>query len=157
MVSFNLFDKRLQQRALKENHWEQRPVLACRPGPMFFLGAVLTMVSTSVSVSTGFLMPLNRKGYIRKENLDAHIMGANMPTFIDTLLAAILLSNPSTIAIVLVEIRGTAAISFFVLATFYKRYEGAMLSFVAWVKADNRNLAGFINLLVIMPMLLMAS
>jgi len=156
MVSFHLFDKCLPQTALTENHWGHLSKLVCQPWVMFLLGAALTMVSMSVSVSIGFLVPLNSKGFVRNENVIPYIMGANVTTFIDTLFAAILFNNPSALTIVLTEIISIAFVSFFVLATIYKHYERAMLSFVDWATANDRHLVGFICLLVIMPIVLMA-
>ncbi|MGD8456310.1 MAG: hypothetical protein PVF83_08005 [Anaerolineales bacterium] len=155
MVSFHLFDKCLPQTELKERHWERMSKLTYQPWVMFLIGAALTIVSMSVSVSIGFLVPLNSKGFIRKENVIPYIMGANVTTFIDTLLAAILLKNPSAFTIVFIEIISIAVVSFFVLATIYKHYERAMLSFAAWATVNNRNLVAFIVLLVITPIVLM--
>jgi sodium-dependent phosphate cotransporter len=156
MVSFNLFDKCLPEAALKENHWECMSRLACHPWVMFLLGAALTMVSMSVSVSLGLLVPLNNQGFVRRENVIPYIMGANVTTFIDTLLAAILLNNPPAFTIVIIEIISIAIVSFIILATIYQHFERVMLSFVAWISANNRNLIGFIALLVITPVVLMA-
>jgi Na+/phosphate symporter len=155
MVSFHLFDKCLPQAAWKESRWGLMSKLVYRPWVMFLLGAALTMVSMSVSVSLGFLVPLNSQDLIRKENVVPYIMGANVTTFIDTLMAAVLLNNPSAFTIVFVEIISIATVSFLILAAVYKHYERAVLSFVTWVTACNRNLIGFIALLVITPVVLM--
>ena len=55
------------------------------------------------SVSLSLLVPLSARGYVRRENLIPYIMGANITTFIDTLLAALLINNPMGFTIVLVQ------------------------------------------------------
>jgi Na+/phosphate symporter len=57
----------------------------------------------SVSVSLSILVPLSDRGFIRRENLIPYILGANITTFIDTLLASVLLDNPLAFTIVLVQ------------------------------------------------------
>jgi hypothetical protein len=83
-------------------------------------------------------------------------MGANITTFIDTLLAAVLLDNPPAFTIVFVEMTSITIVSVIILSTFYHRYERGMLDFVTWVTARNRNLATFMLVIFITPILLMA-
>jgi len=103
LVSFNLFDKCLPQMSLKESRigWLSR--LIYRPMVMFVLGGMVTMICMSVSISLSLLVPLSQRGFIRSENVIPYIMGANVTTFIDTLLAAVLLNNPAAFTVVLVE------------------------------------------------------
>ena len=97
LVSFNLFDKCLPQMSIKESQVGRVSRLVYRPAIMFLLGASVTMVSMSVSVSLSILVPLSHRGFVRRENVIPYIMGANITTFIDTLLAAVLLNNPRRI------------------------------------------------------------
>ena len=154
-LSFNLFDKCLPQMTLKESQvgWMSR--LVYRPWVMFALGALVTMVSMSVSLSLAILVPLSARGFVRRENVIPYIMGANITTFVDTLLAAVLLNNPPAFTIVLVEMFSITMVSILVLATIYRRYERAMLHFVAWVTASNRNLAGFMAAIFVVPIVLL--
>jgi len=154
-LSFNLFDKCLPQMTLKESHvgWMSR--LVYRPWVMFALGALVTMISMSVSLSLAILVPLSTRGFVRRENVIPYIMGANITTFVDTLLAAVLLNNPPAFTIVLVEMFSISFVSMVVLATFYRRYERGMLRFVAWVTARNRNLAAFMAVIFVSPIALL--
>jgi len=155
MVSFNLFDKCLPQMALKESHVGQLSRLVYRPWVMFLLGAGITFISMSVSVSLSILVPLSSRGFVRRENVIPYIMGANITTFIDTLLAAVLLNNPQAFTIVFVEMTSITIVSVVLLLTIYGRYQHAMLSFVEWVTAVNWRLAGFMLTILIIPILLM--
>ena len=155
-LSFNLFDKCLPQMTLKESQvgWMSR--LVYRPWVMFALGALVTVISMSVSLSLSILVPLSARGFVRRENVIPYIMGANITTFIDTLLAAVLLGSPPAFTIVLVEMFSITVVSVVILAAFYRRYERGMLSFVAWVTACNRNLAIFMAVIFVVPIALMA-
>ena len=154
LVSFSLFDKCLPQMTLKESHvgWMSR--LVYRPIVMFLLGATITMVSMSVSLSLSILVPLSARGFVRRENVIPYIMGANITTFIDTLLAAVLLNNPSAFTIIFVEMAGITIISAMILLLIYRYYQSAILKITSRITADNRNLALFMISIFILPILL---
>ena len=122
---------------------------------MFALGALVTLVSMSVSLSLSILVPLSNRNLVRRDNVIPYIMGANITTFVDTLLAAVLLNNPPAFTIVLVEMLSITIVSAIILATVYRRYERGMLRFVAWVTASNRNLAVFLAVIFVLPIALM--
>jgi sodium-dependent phosphate cotransporter len=67
----------------------------------------------------------------------------------------VLLDNPPAFTIVLVEMFSITVVSVLTLATFYRRYERSMLSFVAWVTARNRNLAIFMAAIFVLPIALL--
>jgi Na+/phosphate symporter len=155
MVTFSLFDKCLPEMALKESQVGRVSRLVYRPVIMFTVGALVTLVSMSVSVSLSILVPLSHRGFVRRENVVPYIMGANITTFIDTLLAAVLLNNPTAFTIVLAQMVGVALISLLILITFYDRYERSLLQMVAWVTRDNRHLAIFMVTIFVVPLLLL--
>ena len=155
MLSFNLFDRCLPQMAIKESQIGRVSRLVYRPWMMFVLGAAVTLISMSVTISLSILVPLSNRGFIRRENVIPYIMGANITTFIDTLLAAIFVDHPAAFTIVFVGISSISMVSLLILSIFYRRYERAMLAFVTWVTADNRNLAGFMVLIFVVPIILM--
>ena len=129
--------------------------LVYRPWVMFLLGAGITLISMSVSVSLALLVPLSHRGFVRRENVIPYIMGANITTFIDTLFASLLLSEPAAFTVILSSMISIALVSIFVLAFFYRRYERAMLVFVAWIMHDNRTLAFFMGAILLIPVILM--
>jgi Na+/phosphate symporter len=155
LLSFHLFDKCLPQMTLKESQvgWMSR--LVYRPLVMFFLGALVTMFSMSVSLSLSILVPLSARGFIRRENVIPYIMGANITTFIDTLLAAVLLNNPSAFTIVFVEMFSVTVLSILVLTIFYRGYQRTMLKFVGQVTENTRNLVVFMIIILIVPIILL--
>jgi Na+/phosphate symporter len=154
-ASFNLFDRCLPQKSLKESQIRWMSRLVYRPWVMFALGGLITLISMSVSLSLAILVPLSARGFVRRENVIPYIMGANITTFIDTLLAAVLLDNASSFTIVLVQMFSITAVSILILATTYRRYERAMLGLVASLTASNRTLALFMALLLAVPIALM--
>jgi sodium-dependent phosphate cotransporter len=113
------------------------------------------MVSMSVSLSLSILVPLSDRGFVRRENVIPYIMGANITTFVDTLLAAVLLNNPPAFTIVLVEMVSITVVSLLILATFYRAYQRVMLNFVEWVTDNNWNLAAFVASILVAPIILM--
>jgi sodium-dependent phosphate cotransporter len=155
MLSFNLFDRCLPQMAVKESQVGRVSRLVYRRWVMFVLGAAITLISMSVSVSLSILVPLSNRGFIRRENVVPYIMGANITTFIDTLLASVLLKNPPAFTVVLVQMVSITLVSIVILIAVYRRYERAMLEFVAWVTGSNRNLALFMATIFVVPIILM--
>jgi len=155
IVSFNLIDKCLPQMVLKESQLGQMSRLVYRPWVMFLLGAAITLISMSVSVSLAILVPLSQRGFVRRENVIPYIMGANITTFIDTLFAAVLLNDPAAFTVVLVSMVSIIIISILILVTNFHRYERGILLFVAWIMRDNRNLAFFMLTILLIPVILM--
>jgi sodium-dependent phosphate cotransporter len=145
----------LPQVALKEGQVGCMSRLVYRPWVMFALGALVTLISMSVSLSLAILVPLSTRGYVRRENVIPYIMGANITTFVDTLLAAVLLNNPWSSTIVFVQMFSITAVSVVILATAYRRYERGLLCFVAWMTASNRNLVLFMVAIFAVPVVLM--
>jgi Na+/phosphate symporter len=157
LVSFHLFDKCLPQMALKESHFGWMSRLVYRPWVMFALGALITLISMSVSLSLSILVPLSARGFVRRENVVPYIMGANITTFIDTLLAAVLLGNPPAFTIVLVGTVSISVVSMVILALGYRRYLQGMLGLVTVVADNNRNLAIFMLAVLAIPLILVLS
>ena len=155
MISFNLLDRALPELKLGGTEFDQAPRLLYRPVVMFLLGSAVTTVSMSVSVSLSLLVPLSARGYVRRENVIPYIMGANITTFVDTLVAAVLMNNPRAFTVVLVEMISVAIVSLIVLLTAYRFYERCVLSLVNWITANRRNLTLFMLLMVGVPIVLL--
>lgn len=155
ITSFNLFDKCLPEMTLKKSQVGRMSRLVYRPWIMFLLGSAITLVSMSVSVSLSILVPLSQRGFVRRENVVPYIMGANITTFIDTLLAAVLLNNPPAFTVVLVEMLSITIVSILILALIYRPYEKSMLNLSSWVTNDNLNLAIFMLTILLVPLALL--
>jgi Na+/phosphate symporter len=155
MVSFSLFDRALPQMTLKESQVGRVSRFVYRPWVMFVVGAAITLLSMSVSISLSILVPLSARGFIRRENVVPYIMGANVTTFIDTLLAAVLLDNPMAFTIIFVNMVSITLVSALILATVYRRYERVALAFVSWATTDKRNFGLFMFAIIFIPVFLM--
>lgn len=155
ILSFSLFDKCLPQMALKESQMGRMSRVVYRPLVMFLLGASITMISMSVSVSLSILVPLSQRGFVRRENVIPYIMGANITTFIDTLLAAVLLNNGDAFTIVVAGMVGMTAVSVVILVFFFRIYQEVMLRLADWVTARKRHLAFFMISILVIPVLLL--
>jgi Na+/phosphate symporter len=153
--SLNLIDHALPDMRLRESAFGGMARLLYRPIVTFALGLVITSLTMSVSVSLSVLVPLSARGYIRRENVIPYVMGANITTFVDTLVAALLLNNPQAFSVVLVEMVSVAFVSLLVLLLVYRRYERAIEDVVELVGASRRNLALFLLLIVGIPVALM--
>lgn len=154
LVTFNLFDKCLPEMTIKESQVGRMSRLVYQPMIMFLLGSAVTLVSMSVSVSLSILVPLSHRGFVRRENVIPYIMGANITTFIDTLLAALLLNNHDAVSVVLAEMLGVALAALILLLVAFKAYERSSLRFVTWVTEKNVNLALFMFVIFLLPLIL---
>lgn len=155
IASFNLLDRALPNFSLKESAFGQVARLLYRPIVTFSLGFGLTLLTMSVSVSLGLLVPLSARGYIRRENLVPYIMGCNISTFIDTLIAGLLLGNPKAAIIVLAEMLSILIISLIVLLFFFPTYERIVLRFVVGVTRTRKRLVVFLIAIFVLPIVLL--
>jgi Na+/phosphate symporter len=154
LVSFKLFDKCLPQMTLKESQVGQVSRLVYRPVVMFTLGAAVTLVSMSVSLSLGLLVPLSQRGFVRRENVIPYIMGANITTFVDTLFASLLLDSPNGATIVLTGMISITIVSLVLMTTVLRHYERTMLMWTAWATETNRHSAILLFIALLIPLIL---
>ena len=155
LFSFHLFDRALPEFNLEQRGFSDIAALVYRPVVMFILGCVLTLITLSVSLSLSLLVPLSARGYVRRENVIPYIMGANITTFGDTALAAILLGNADAFTVVLAIAVSGALVSLPILIFFYRDYERLMLAVVEWEISSNRHLVAFISTIFVVPIILM--
>jgi Na+/phosphate symporter len=153
--SFNLFDNALPKLSLKDGAFSGIARLLYRPIVTFALGFALTLVTMSVSVSLGLLVPLSARGYVRRENLIPYIMGCNISTFIDTLVAGLVLGNPGAAAIVLAQMLSVLVVSMIVLIFFFTPFERAILRVVTEVSKTKRRLIVFFLTSFLVPLVLL--
>ncbi|NIV34501.1 MAG: hypothetical protein GWN58_35085, partial [Anaerolineae bacterium] len=66
LASFWMFDQSLPEFGLRETSLGRINRLLYRPIVSFGLGAALTAVTMSVSVSLGMLVPLSNRGFVRQ-------------------------------------------------------------------------------------------
>jgi hypothetical protein len=159
LAAFKVFDMALPEIDPESSRFNRINELVYRPVFMLLLGAGITSLTLSVSVSLSLLVPLAVKGYVRRENVIPYIMGANITTFIDTLLAALLIptpaNQPSAFIIVLTEMVSVTVISAIVLLTTYRLYQRTIQRILEVILHSNRRLAVFVGTILIVPVILL--
>jgi len=155
LLGFNLLDRALPEMNAERSSFQRIGRLVYRPMAMFLLGCAVTSLTLSVSVSLSILVPLSAKGLVRRENTLPYIMGANITTFIDTLVAALINGGPAAFTIVLVEMISVATLSLLVLAFCYRPFERAILRLQETIIRNNRTLGAFLCIMLIIPVLLL--
>ena len=154
-VCFYLFDRVLPELNLENSRFSEVARLVYRPLPMLILGSLITLLTLSVSLSLSLLVPLSARGYIRRENAIPYIMGANITTLADTLLATVVLGSSDAFSVVLATIVSVTLVSLVVLLLFYRRYERGVLALVEWAVTSNRNLALLVSVILLLPLVLL--
>src|SRR3989304_1822070 len=91
---------------------------------MFALGCIVATLTLSVSVALTLLVPLASRGYVKRREAIPYIMGANITTLADTLVAAMVLGNAVAVQIVLAQAIAVAFISLLFLAFAYRPLVG---------------------------------
>lgn len=120
--------------------------------PMFALGCLVALIAMSVSVALTVLVPLVAKGYVKREDILPYIIGANITTLGDTLLAAFLLQSPSAVRIVVAGILGTTIVSLILLAFLYPQIRSGVWRFQRQIVKSKPRLAGFTAALFLVPL-----
>jgi sodium-dependent phosphate cotransporter len=125
LASFRLVDTvmpTLSERTVDES----RLSWLTRKWPLFWLGSLVALVTMSVSVALTVLVPLVAKNYVRRGHIVPYVMGANITTLGDTMLAAFALDSPAAVRIVLAEVIATSTLSVLLLAFCYPQLRAAM-------------------------------
>lgn len=154
LTSFWLFDKSLPDIGLQQTSLGRINRLLYRPLVSFALGAALTMLTMSVSVSLGLLVPLSDRGIIRQENVIPYIMGSNITTFFDTLIAAALLANPTAVTVVLVQIISVTLISLAILLLAFRSYESQLSRLASRIAGSRISLTLYLGATMLIPVAL---
>ncbi|MFB6203047.1 MAG: sodium:phosphate symporter [Candidatus Nanohaloarchaea archaeon] len=116
-------------------------------------GGLLTVLTASVSLSLGLIVPLYNQDLIRREEVVPYILGANVTTLVDTLLAATVVGTEAGMRVLLVL--GLAASAVTVLfMLFYDRYFRGLKFVFDRLMTDDRAFAGFSFMMVAVPLFL---
>lgn len=157
VLSFQLFDEALPELKLEETGFRRMSRLIYRPPIMFLLGFIVTLLTLSVSVSIGILVPLSARGYVRRENAMPYILGANVSTMVDTLAAAALLGAPQAVIVVTAHMVSAVIVSLPIVLLAYRPYGQAMSDTLEWIMGDRRNFAVFLGVIFVVPIALILS
>jgi hypothetical protein len=156
LISFKLLDQVLPQidsdRAARGKYQWLR-----KPWPMFALGCLVALLTLSVSVALTVLVPLAAKGYVDRREAMPYIMGANITTLADTLVAAMILGRPEGVQVVLAEAIAVAFITIVYLAVLYRPLQNTIMGLDEWVVGTRRRLMGFVAALFVLPGVLLLS
>jgi Na+/phosphate symporter len=157
MLSFKMVDLALPDLRKQEFHDHQKFVeMLHSPYAMFLLGVLVTLISPSVSVSCGLLVPLYAKGYIRASRLVPYVMGANIATFWDTLLAALVMKNPGgAVHVVMTVIISIALVSLAILVFGFSKYENLIERWTDYFTENPKRLSLFLVLIFFVPLVLL--
>ncbi|WP_322821282.1 hypothetical protein [Chloroflexus sp.] len=153
--AFSLLDRAIPEVPGGQQVFGKAGQLLYRPWVMFLLGAAVTSFTLSVSVSLSILVPLTVRGVIRRENALPYIMGANITTFIDTLVAALLVGGAAAFTIVLVEMVCVAFFSLVVLFLFYRWFARVLLWLEERIVRSLPRLIAFLGIMLVVPLLLL--
>jgi Na+/phosphate symporter len=156
LVSFKLLDNVLPQLD-GERHGGRRAEWLKRPWPMFALGCLVATLTLSVSVALTLLVPLASRGYVTRREAIPYIMGANITTLADTLVAAMVLGNAVAVQIVLAQAIAVALISALFLAFAYRPLVDSVMRLDEWVVESNRRLWLFVAVLFVLPAIFLTS
>jgi hypothetical protein len=156
VLSFRFLDRVLPQLD-GERHGSSRAEWLARPWPMFLLGCLVATLTLSVSVALTLLVPLASRGYITRREAIPYIMGANITTLADTLVAAMVLSNAVAVQIVLAQAIAVAIVSLALLAFVYRPLVRVVMALDEWLVASNRRLWLFVAGLFVLPAIFLTS
>ena len=156
LISFKLLDRVLPQLD-GEHHGGKRAEWLRRPWPMFALGCIVATLTLSVSVALTLLVPLASRGYVKRREAIPYIMGANITTLADTLVAAMVLGNAVAVQIVLAQAIAVAFISLLFLAFAYRPLVDGVMRLDEWVVASSRRLWLFVAVLFVLPAIFLTS
>lgn len=152
LTAFTVFDRALPNLEQPSQKVESLKEWLHQPLAMFGLGLAVTGITMSVSISLTLLIPLSLKGYIRRNAIIPYVMGANIATWVDTLVASLLLDTPRAFTIVFTEMVVGSAISLFVLIFLYKPYSAMVIRLANNITHSRRGFAVFLGVIFVSPL-----
>ena len=123
---------------------------------MFGIGSLVALITMSVSVALTVLVPLVAKRYAKREDILPYIMGANITTLGDTMLAAFALNSPAAVRIVLAEVIAATTLSVLLLAFVYHPTRRIIWKFQRQMTKNRPRLAMFTVALFLTPLAIIA-
>jgi solute carrier family 34 (sodium-dependent phosphate cotransporter) len=154
--SFQLFDRLLPDLEAGQGPVAMVGRVIYRPWAMFLIGAGVTCLTLSVSVSLSLLVPLASKGYVRRENVWPYILGANITTFVDTLFAGAVVGHPDAVRIVALLMGCVTLVSLPIVVLVPHLFERLIHRIARRATRNARSLLIFVGLLLLAPALLLA-
>jgi Na+/phosphate symporter len=156
LVAFKMFDQALPNLSAERLEGRGAAAWFRKPWAMFALGCVVALMTLSVSVALTILVPLVAKGHLKREDALPYIAGANITTLADTLVAAMLVTNPDAARVVLAEMVGVTAWTLVLIGFMYPAVRRSALQIARKVVSSRSRLAGSLACLFSVPLLLVA-
>lgn len=119
----------------------------------FVLGVLVTGTTTSVAFSLGVVVPLYNRGYVKRQEIVPYILGANLGTFFDTIVVAVLLDSPTGLLVVLTLV-GVGTLWTVGLLIVYDPFSTVLGRAHDRLVGDPRYFVGFLALLIVCPLAL---
>jgi len=154
LVSFKVFDRAFAGITSEQFRSRRFRFLFGSPWVALALGAVMTLITTSVSVSLGIVVPLYYRGLVHREDVLPYILGANITTLMDTLLAAVVLGSPGATGMVLLLGMMTTLVTI-VCMVGYDRFFGLVKLIFDGTMRSSRRMTALLTLLALLPLVLL--
>ena len=155
VASFALFDRALPNLgSASGGRMERIRDRLHHPLAMFLLGLVITALTLSVAVSLTLLIPLAHKGYVRREEIIPYVMGANISTWLDTMVAGLLLDSPRAFTIVFTQMALATTVSLFILLIAYGPYSSVVIAAARRITRSRWEFALFLSAIFLVPLAL---
>ncbi|RZN63194.1 hypothetical protein [Methanonatronarchaeum sp. AMET6-2] len=120
----------------------------------FGLGSLITLLTTSVALSVGIIVPLYNRGYFKRKELIPYLMGANLTTMISSVIAAAVMESIYGMQAVLTLTLTLLIVTLVALLFYDKTYRTIQYIFNG-IMLEDKYLAIFVALLILTPILLL--
>lgn len=119
----------------------------------FGLGGLITLVTTSVALSVGIIVPLYNRGYFKRKEILPYLMGANLTTMISSVIAATVIGSATGMKAVLVLTLSLLICTITALVFYDSSYKLIQKVFNG-IMMEDKYLTIFVLILVVMPLAL---
>ncbi len=153
VLSLQLFDKAFQDISGEKFRSKYLRFKFGNKWVSFALGALITLLTTSVALSVGIIVPLYNRGYFKRREIIPYLMGANLTTMISSIMAAIIIGSPEGMKAVLV-LTVTVTVTTIIALIFYDKIYSLLQKFFDKLMMEDRYLIIFVIMLLVVPLLL---
>jgi sodium-dependent phosphate cotransporter len=153
VVSLRLFDrsfKGISEESFKSKYVRFR---LTDKWTAFAAGSAITLVTTSVALSVGIIVPLYNRGYFKRREIIPYLMGANLTTMISSIMAAAVIESAGAMKATLVLTIAVLSVTAVALILYDRFYQMIQKTFNT-VMLNNTYLYIFTASLVLTPLLL---
>ncbi len=153
VVSLRIFDRAFHGLGEEKFRSEYLRFQLSNKWIAFALGAGITLVTTSVALSVGIIVPMYNRGYFKRREIIPYLMGANLTTMISSIIAAVVIKSAVAMQAVL-TLTLAVTLTTLVVLIFYDTFYGLLQKTFNAIMMETRYLIIFTALLALMPPLL---